>query len=809
LIGVLSSGVLLALYARGGWGWPIGFVALVPWLWTLDRLHTYRATLASALLMSIGFMAAALGWFGPAFGAYVGIDALPATAILLLLAPVLQPQFLVFAVVRHAAARRHGAVLSALAGAAAWVGCEWLMPKLLGDTLGHGLQPSLWFRQAADLGGAAGLTFVLLLVNDALAYALRAGRSAWRPLSMAAFIVALLAGYGAWRIASLQAALSAPAAAMRVGLIQANLTDLERRRADVGAYAVVRDVLDTHVAMSEHAVREQGAEALLWSETIYPTTFGTPKSEDGAAFDREIQDLVVALGTPLVFGTYDRDDAGEYNSAAVLEPARGLLGHYRKTHLFPFTEWVPSWLDGPVFRRWFPWTGTWQPGDGPRVFPLTLADGREANVLPLICLDDVRPQLAIDGARLGAQAIVGLSNDSWFTAYPAGARLHLAVATFRSIETRLPQLRVTTNGLSAIIDESGEVVVQTGMGQQAVLVGEIPLRDPVPTLMLRFGDWVGPAGLAFLAVLTMMAVVRRWGRGPRIDTDVMASVSSSGPVDIVLMTPMWHVAATLLHLIAALVLAGLAWRMWAIDGFQVNSMLQVRGFGFGVMLPLLLAWSIRRVHAARADIADGMLVFTHATQKIEVPIADIVQLHVAWRGGPGAVLQLGLVSGRRWSTRVAVADPRAFSGLLARSGRDVPWATPMASRIADFIAARAAARHRWLDHGAIKFVLFPLLLGLPAFRLHQHIAFGGTFGELYTYGVGAWLSGLLIWWAAWALGLMLLAALLRIVIDAIMFVMFVAGRTDALAVRKILERSGRVVYYLGAPVWLALRLLAG
>jgi apolipoprotein N-acyltransferase len=133
----------------------------------------------------------------------------------------------------------------------------------------------------------------------------------------------------------------------------------------------------------------------------------------------------------------------------------------------------------------------------------------------------------------------------------------------------------------------------------------------------------------------------------------------------------------------------------------------------------------------------------------------------------------------------------------------------MASRIADFIAARAAARHRWLDHGAIKFVLFPLLLGLPAFRLHQHIAFGGTFGELYTYGVGAWLSGLLIWWAAWALGLMLLAALLRIVIDAIMFVMFVAGRTDALAVRKILERSGRVVYYLGAPAWLALRLLAG
>ena len=808
LLGVLASAALLALYARGGWAWPFGFVALVPWLWTLDRLQSFGASLASAVLMSSAFVAAALGWFGAAFAAYVGIGTVPATAVLLLLAPVMQPQFLAFSLVRHAT-RRRGAWPRALAAAAAWVGCEWLFPKLLGDTLGHGLQPSLWFRQAADLGGAAGLTLMLLLVNEALARASGAGRSAWRPLSTAALMIALLAGYGAWRIASLQAALSAPAAAMRIGLVQANITDLERRRAEQGAYAVVRDLLDTHAAMSEHAVRAQGADALLWSETVYPTTFGSPKSEDGAGFDQEIRDLVAALGAPLVFGTYDRDDHGEYNSAAVIEPARGLLGHYRKTHLFPFTEWVPDWLDGPRFRRWFPWTGSWRPGDGVRVFPLTLADGREANVLPLICLDDVRPQLAIDGARLGAQAIVGLSNDSWFTAYPAGARLHLAVATFRSIETRLPQLRATTNGLSAIVDESGEVVVQTGMGQQAVLVGEIPLRDPVPTLMLRWGDWVGPAGLAFLGVLALMAVVRRLGRGHLGSADIAASVSSSGAIDVVLLSPFWQVVVGMLRLTAAVVLAGLAWRMWAIDGFQVNSMLQVRGFGFGVLLPLLLAWAIRRIRAARADIDDGMLVFTQAAQTIEVPLANVMQLHLAWRGGPDAVLQLVLASGRRWPTCIAVADPRAFARMLASAGRDLSWTNHRTSGIAEYAAIRAAARHRWFDHAAIKCLLFPLLPALPAFRLHQHIAFGGTFGELYTYGAGAWFGGLLIWWAAWALGLMLLAAALRIVIEAIIAVVFLAGRSDVRGFRRWLERGGRAVYYLGAPAWLLLRLLAG
>ena len=48
-----------------------------------------------------------------------------------------------------------------------------------------------------------------------------------------------------------------------------------------------------------------------------------------------------------------------------------------------------------------------------------------------------------------------MSNDSWFTDHPQGAELHLAVAAFRSIETRLPQFRVTSNGYSAVIDATG------------------------------------------------------------------------------------------------------------------------------------------------------------------------------------------------------------------------------------------------------------------------------------------------------------------------------------------------------------------
>lgn len=810
LAAATASGLLIAGYARGDVLWSLGFVALVPWLLALRGTASLPAALGSAWLMSVAYVLGALHWFAAAFGAYVGLDATLSLLVLILLAPLLQPQIFALVVARHLAQRRFGPAMGALAGAAAWVGCEALWPKLLGDSLGHGLQPSLLLRQAADLGGVAGLTVVLLLVNDALAEGLARLRAGWRGalrgLAAAAALVALLSGYGAWRLGELQRLLDAPAETLRVGLIQANITDLEGRRAEHGSYAVVRELLDTHFAMSAHAVREQGAEVVVWSETVYPTTFGSPKSPEGAELDAEILDLVETLGVSLVFGTYDRDAAGEYNSAAFLEPGRGLLGHYRKTHPFPLTEWVPEWIDGPRLRAWLPWAGNWRPGSGARVLPLRTADGREVSALPLICLDDVRPQLAVDGVRLGAEVILGLSNDAWFTDWPAGARLHLAVAAFRSIETRLPQLRVTTNGLSAVIDESGEIVARTEMGQQAVLVSEIPLRAPVPTLMQRWGDWVGRAGLLGLLGLALFA----WStRQHRAVSTAAHSLASGASQRVVLLTPFWRGVAAALRVISALALAWLAWRMHTRDGWQVNSLHQLQWLLCGVLAPALAAWCVQRAFRADAFVENGRLVLEQPVQRIEIPLASLRTLR-GWRLPlPGPGLGLELASGRRWTCGLQTADTLVLHAALREAGGGVDWDGPRSQRLAQQAAARALARHRWLDREWIKFGLFPLLLALPAFRLHQHIAFGGTFGEWLTYGAGAWLGGLLIWWASWVLGMLLFGAALRVLIEAAVGAGQAVPVASTTGVRQAAERLGRIAYYVGVPVWIGWRLLAG
>jgi apolipoprotein N-acyltransferase len=816
--GVVSSAVLLGLYARGEFLWPLGFVALVPWLLALNSARTVATALRSGWLMGIAFVAAVFAWFGAAFDAYTGIGTVPAVLALCALAPLLQPQVIAFALVRHLVGKRHGAAVRALAGAAAWVTCEWLWPKLLGDTLGHGLQPSMWLRQTADVGGAAGLTFLLILVNEALAHAIarrRDGVRNWmRPLLLALALPATMALYGVLRLGALQATLAEPAASMRIAMVQANLIDYERLRRERGAYAVVRDVLDAHFALSRAAIEHHGAEALLWSETVYPTTFGHPRSEDGAALDTEIVEFAAAVNVPLVFGTYDLDDAGEYNAAAFLAPGEGVIGTYRKTHPFPFTEHVPAWLDGALLRRALPWVGSWQPGSGARVLPLRTADGRVLDVVPLICLDDVRASLAIDGARLGAQAIVGLSNDSWFSAHPIGARLHLAVASFRSIETRLPQLRVTTNGLSAFVDPTGEVLARTAMGDRAVLAGEVPLRDPPMTLMVRWGDWVGAAGGAFLLLLAIASLLharRARVAAPSLSTGAATAATTGGPfvADVVLLSPFWRRSAALLRVSAGAGLLWLALRMLLRDGLQVNSLLQIQIFVGATLVPALAAWAIQRVFAARARIEAGLLVLQQRHQRVEIPLDRIASLR-AWRVPlPRSGVDLVLASGARYGQGIGIADIQSLMRALIAAGSPARFDGARSETLARYATAREAARWPRLDHPLVKFALFPLLFALPAFRLHQHIAFGGTFGEYYTYGLGAWLGGLLIWWAAWSIGLMLFAAALRLLVEAIVVTALWLRPARADAVRRVLGTMSRVLFFVVMPTWLAVRLLAG
>ncbi len=786
----------------------------MPWLLALGSTRTVAGATSSGLTMSLAFVVAVLAWFGFAIAHYAGAASATGLLIVLAASPLLQPQFIAFALVRQLVGRRHGAVVRALAGASAWVAAEWLFPKLLGDTLGHGLYPSHLLRQIADVGGAAGITFLLILANEAVAAAIvrrRDGaRALAKPLAMAACVVILMAGYGGVRLSMLSAVPASSEKPLRVGMVQSNIVDYERLRREMGAYEVVRHVLDTHYAMSREAIDTHQVDALLWSETVYPTTFGHPKSEGGAELDREIQDFVTHAGVPLVFGTYDLDAGGEYNAAAFLRPQAAPLGFYRKTDLFLFTEYVPQWLDGPTFRRWMPWAGTWTPGDGARVFPLQLAGGREIPVMPLICLDDVNSGLAIDGRRLGAQVILGMSNDSWFTGHPAGANLHLAVAAFRSIETRLPQLRVTSNGVSAVIDANGTVVASTAMDEQKLLIGEVQAGEPPATLMVAWGDWVGRAGFAVLLLLLLSAIGAALTKRAARKASPSASTATSLEdfrAEVIVLAPDWRVTAGLLQVFARGSLLWMGASLLFLDNPETNRLAQIWMFAALVLAPEAAAWCIRRAFAAMLRIEGDVLVLEQREQRTEIPVKSIAAVTPWTLPIPATGAWLTLDSGRRWSQGIALADPATLVDALVGAGGRPALTDTLTSRATAYARTRLAIPKRLIDHPVLKFVLFPLIPALPAFRLHQHIAFGGTFGEYHSFGLQAYLIALLIWWATWAINLTLFAAALRVVIEAGTWLSLVLRPERAIDVRKALEFVSRLLFYVGVPAWLAIRFL--
>jgi apolipoprotein N-acyltransferase len=542
---VAASACAFALYARVEYPWLVlGWIALVPWLALVDRTRSTRAALGAGLLMCEGFVLAVFGWFAAAIQNYTGASWPMAMLVLLLLAPLLQPQFIAFAAARHLVQRHAGGFWRvALIGACVYVGTEWASPKLFGDTLGHGLYASALMRQAADLAGAHGLTFVLIVANECALRVIHAlvGRSEITPAPsdhhrakkldppqisrpgfrtrirralppagcVAALVVGLLA-YGAVRIDELRSD-GSPRNLVTAGLVQADISHYGRLASQLGTFDAVRMILNTHFALSEEAMHRGDLDLLVWPETVYPTTFGSPKSEEGAAFDREIGAFVESAGVPLVFGAYDIDGGEEFNAAVFMEPAADgqvAFQTYRKESLFPLTERVPWLMQSDLVRRWLPWLGAWKPGRGPRVLPLKLRNGRVLRIAPLICYDAVDPSHTIDAVRHGADFIVTLSNDSWFAA-GAGPRLHLVVSAFRSIETRRPQLRATNTGISAVITATGDLLGTIGVDKRAILVEAVTPAHGATTLMLAWGDWFGPTALISGAVLLALSLAKR------------------------------------------------------------------------------------------------------------------------------------------------------------------------------------------------------------------------------------------------------------------------------------------------------------
>ncbi len=226
-----------------------------------------------------------------------------------------------------------------------------------------------------------------------------------------------------------------------------------------------------------------------------------------------------------------------------------------------------------------------------------------------------------------------------------------------------------------------------------------------------------------------------------------------------------------------------------------------------VLLPAGLASLLQRTLAAELTVLGDVAVITRRDLRVEVPKNAIVAVH-PWPiplPTPGASLLLR--SGRHFPYGLGLADPGRLVGFLAdhagagaATDRDDPALLHAA-------AAGRSGPFRWW-HWLLKFPLFGLLPTAILFRAHQYIAYGGTFGEYYSYGARAYLLDFLGHWTAVTIHLGLYAGLLRVAAELLVWTASRLAPGATVAVRRVAELGCRIGYYGGVPLLLAARFLS-
>lgn len=201
------------------------------------------------------------------------------------------------------------------------------------------------------------------------------------------------------------------------------------------------------------------------------------------------------------------NNQGQYNSIMLISPNGERVGQYNKIHLLPFGEYVPM-------RGYLPFVDLIPAlaGDYTSANKYSLLDIAGTKVGAFICFESVFPDITRETARAGATAFINVANDGWFGQTPI-SRQHLAHVVMRAVETNRPLLRVTNVGISAYIDQNGQVKDETPIFQPALRLWQIAkIKETLPlTFYTRFGDVFAFACIliTLLLILPISKILRR------------------------------------------------------------------------------------------------------------------------------------------------------------------------------------------------------------------------------------------------------------------------------------------------------------
>lgn len=373
-----------------------------------------------------------------------------------------------------------------LIASSAWTAAEILQSHLLGgfpwNLLGISQITLLPIIQLASFTGVYGVSFLIVWVSLSLLGALvkiadqPSKHLAWireiLPAGMAFFLI-LIWGFG--RVQSN----SKDAQTIRLALIQPSIDQTSIWKGSRPEWRF-RELTDLSEAALDHH-----PDLLIWPESALPSNLDSAKDRVSEFVSKHHIPLILNETAIINFAVNSKFDSKidskvdpkvdheiQLYNAAILRNREGeIVDEAFKHRLVPFGEFVPLAKVFPFLRILSPIGDDFSSGPiGESLIlksPRSSSSSSSSSKSPflkmgiLICFEDAFPVSARWAAKSAPDFLLNLTNDAWFGESSAQWQ-HARGAAFRAIETGLPLVRSTNNGLSCWVDPFGKMHLKKG-----------------------------------------------------------------------------------------------------------------------------------------------------------------------------------------------------------------------------------------------------------------------------------------------------------------------------------------------------------
>jgi len=127
-------------------------------------------------------------------------------------------------------------------------------------------------------------------------------------------------------------------------------------------------------------------------------------------------------------------------------------------------------------------------------------------VAPAVCYESIYGEYLSEFIKKGAQWIAVITNDGWWKDTP-GYRQHLSFSRLRAIELRKDVARSANTGISAFINQRGDIVAQTSWWIPTAISHTVKANSKI-TFYAVWGDYIGRMA-SFITILLILWTISK------------------------------------------------------------------------------------------------------------------------------------------------------------------------------------------------------------------------------------------------------------------------------------------------------------